>query len=562
MRPDAAGRGAARRRPRAGAASRAARAWCCGQAARSRRSTRAAARSASTCCRRFEQGTARRADARRRRARRWRPTRAERFFAALGKHVAWVGDAPGLVLGRIVCQVINECGVRARRRRRRGATDIDTGMVLGLSHPRGPLGVGRRDRARPRADGARARCTRSTARSATARRRRCARLVRRAARPRQRARASSSTTARPERTSRSRPPATAFKRVRERDEHRGRPLPALPRRAPRRRVALPRRRRSAGARRRTASRRRSSPRCAPTRPAAPASSNLRAWVLTIAQPQGARRPPGARAARAVPVAEPGGRRRPAPAPRSRRRATRSCGRRSRALPERQRSAVVLRFVGDLAAPRDRGGDRLLGGGRPALAARGPDEAEKGGAGMSGESSTETRIERCARSNVARRRPTAPGAARRRTTRRRGSPNGRRRGAADVAYAHARLPVRAAARREHAARRACAWRFPEESEDAVLERLASRLSPRILRGAGATGSARRRARRVLRGPPARVRHRARLVADRAVRPPRAVGDRGDPLRRRAQLRAGRRRGGQPAWLARDGQRARRRTRSRS
>jgi 3-hydroxybutyryl-CoA dehydrogenase len=64
--------------------------------------------------------------------------RAERFFQALGKHVAWVGDAPGLVLGRIVCQVINESafalgeGVGA-------AQDIDTGMVLGLSHPRGPL---------------------------------------------------------------------------------------------------------------------------------------------------------------------------------------------------------------------------------------------------------------------------------------------------------------------------------------------------------------------------------------------------------------------------------------
>jgi 3-hydroxybutyryl-CoA dehydrogenase len=64
--------------------------------------------------------------------------RAERFFAALGKHVAWVGDAPGLVLGRIVCQVINECafslgeGVGS-------AQDIDTGMVLGLSYPLGPL---------------------------------------------------------------------------------------------------------------------------------------------------------------------------------------------------------------------------------------------------------------------------------------------------------------------------------------------------------------------------------------------------------------------------------------
>jgi 3-hydroxybutyryl-CoA dehydrogenase len=64
--------------------------------------------------------------------------RAERFFAALGKHVAWVGDAPGLVLGRIVCQVINECAF-ALGEGVGGAEDIDTGMVLGLSHPRGPL---------------------------------------------------------------------------------------------------------------------------------------------------------------------------------------------------------------------------------------------------------------------------------------------------------------------------------------------------------------------------------------------------------------------------------------
>jgi len=64
--------------------------------------------------------------------------RAERFFAALGKHVAWVGDAPGLVLGRIVCQVINESAF-ALGEGVGGARDIDTGMVLGLSHPRGPL---------------------------------------------------------------------------------------------------------------------------------------------------------------------------------------------------------------------------------------------------------------------------------------------------------------------------------------------------------------------------------------------------------------------------------------
>jgi 3-hydroxybutyryl-CoA dehydrogenase len=64
--------------------------------------------------------------------------RAERFFAALGKHVAWVGDAPGLVLGRIVCQVINECAF-ALGEGVGGERDIDTGMVLGLSYPRGPF---------------------------------------------------------------------------------------------------------------------------------------------------------------------------------------------------------------------------------------------------------------------------------------------------------------------------------------------------------------------------------------------------------------------------------------
>ncbi len=65
-------------------------------------------------------------------------SRAERFFQALGKHVAWVGDAPGLVLGRIVCQVINESAF-ALGEGIGEARDIDTGMVLGLSHPHGPL---------------------------------------------------------------------------------------------------------------------------------------------------------------------------------------------------------------------------------------------------------------------------------------------------------------------------------------------------------------------------------------------------------------------------------------
>ena len=64
--------------------------------------------------------------------------RAERFFAALGKHVEWVGDAPGLVVGRIVCQVINESAF-ALGEGVGSARDIDTGMVLGMAHPRGPL---------------------------------------------------------------------------------------------------------------------------------------------------------------------------------------------------------------------------------------------------------------------------------------------------------------------------------------------------------------------------------------------------------------------------------------
>jgi 3-hydroxybutyryl-CoA dehydrogenase len=63
---------------------------------------------------------------------------AEHFFTALGLHTEWVGDAPGLVLGRIVCQLVNEAcfslgeGVGS-------ADDIDAGMTLGLNHPRGPI---------------------------------------------------------------------------------------------------------------------------------------------------------------------------------------------------------------------------------------------------------------------------------------------------------------------------------------------------------------------------------------------------------------------------------------
>jgi 3-hydroxybutyryl-CoA dehydrogenase len=60
-------------------------------------------------------------------------------FAALGKHVECVtGDAPGLVLGRVICQLVNEAhfavgdGVAS-------AADVDTAVRLGLNHPRGPF---------------------------------------------------------------------------------------------------------------------------------------------------------------------------------------------------------------------------------------------------------------------------------------------------------------------------------------------------------------------------------------------------------------------------------------
>ena len=60
------------------------------------------------------------------------------FFTALGFHHERVGDAPGLVLGRIVCQLVNEAAFAVQEGVGSPA-DVDAGMVLGLNHPRGPV---------------------------------------------------------------------------------------------------------------------------------------------------------------------------------------------------------------------------------------------------------------------------------------------------------------------------------------------------------------------------------------------------------------------------------------
>jgi 3-hydroxybutyryl-CoA dehydrogenase len=63
---------------------------------------------------------------------------AAEFFARLGFAAEWVEDAPGLVLGRLVCQLVNEAsfavgeGVGSEK-------DVDAGLTLGLNHPRGPF---------------------------------------------------------------------------------------------------------------------------------------------------------------------------------------------------------------------------------------------------------------------------------------------------------------------------------------------------------------------------------------------------------------------------------------
>jgi 3-hydroxybutyryl-CoA dehydrogenase len=57
---------------------------------------------------------------------------------ALGCRHEHVRDAPGLVLGRIVCQLINEAAFLIGAGNA-SAADVDAGMELGVNHPRGPV---------------------------------------------------------------------------------------------------------------------------------------------------------------------------------------------------------------------------------------------------------------------------------------------------------------------------------------------------------------------------------------------------------------------------------------
>jgi 3-hydroxybutyryl-CoA dehydrogenase len=63
---------------------------------------------------------------------------AEELFSALGFESEWVGDAPGLVLGRIVAQLVNEAAF-AIGEGVGSPDDVDAGLKLGLNHPRGAV---------------------------------------------------------------------------------------------------------------------------------------------------------------------------------------------------------------------------------------------------------------------------------------------------------------------------------------------------------------------------------------------------------------------------------------
>jgi 3-hydroxybutyryl-CoA dehydrogenase len=66
---------------------------------------------------------------------------AEAFLSDLGLDAVTVGDAPGLVLGRVVAQLVNEAAF-ALEQGVASAADIDAAMTLGVRHPHGPIAWG------------------------------------------------------------------------------------------------------------------------------------------------------------------------------------------------------------------------------------------------------------------------------------------------------------------------------------------------------------------------------------------------------------------------------------
>ncbi|MGE4428015.1 MAG: 3-hydroxyacyl-CoA dehydrogenase NAD-binding domain-containing protein [Solirubrobacteraceae bacterium] len=60
------------------------------------------------------------------------------FLAAIGRHAEPVQDAPGLVAGRIVAQLINEAAFLIGEGNG-SPEDVDAGLRLGVNHPQGPV---------------------------------------------------------------------------------------------------------------------------------------------------------------------------------------------------------------------------------------------------------------------------------------------------------------------------------------------------------------------------------------------------------------------------------------
>ena len=65
-------------------------------------------------------------------------SRSEELVTTLGRVPEHVADAPGLILGRVVCQLVNEAAFLVGEGYG-SAADVDAGLELGVNHPRGPV---------------------------------------------------------------------------------------------------------------------------------------------------------------------------------------------------------------------------------------------------------------------------------------------------------------------------------------------------------------------------------------------------------------------------------------